>query len=420
MMAILDGTTHMYKVNRVWYHPRMQRELDRGLYVRSQDPKDGRVTLYGPDMAVVALTSEGPDLKDEVVLATEDELHSMLMAPIGVLGYGAKGGAHYWAIPPAEASFSCSILARLTDGAWNSEAAFASRELLWYDIDLGPGFSGGPVFNEGGHIVGIATSGLPALDNCYIDQGFRIDCLRELIAYHKLDEHIVEGDTIPRVDRRATPDPRLLELRHAVSLVKKAVQLRSVGRYGEATSLCDQALGVEPTYAAALLERSKEKLYYLALDWDKLKPTERASLSDTAYDDAHRAVELVPVWNEACIFMLQCAIYRTVATDMPNEGYTEIASYATHILTRFGKPYFLYQLTNWERAFALNVRAHAKGALGQSMEALVDYAESIEIDPENPRWYLNRAQFEESLGMIEEAAKDRESGRRRWPDEARH
>ena len=69
-----------------------------------------------------------------------------------------------------------------------------------------------------------------------------------------------------------------------------------------------------------------------------------------------------------------------------------------------GRPFT--PLDEGERGFAVNLRGQCHHFLGEFDQAEKDYAESISLDPTQPRWYLNRAQYRAQQGKPELAAAD--------------
>ena len=63
-------------------------------------------------------------------------------------------------------------------------------------------------------------------------------------------------------------------------------------------------------------------------------------------------------------------------------------------------------LTPWERSFAINCRAQCHVFLGQAESGSLDYAESIKLPPDEPRWYVNRADFWNKNGRPDLAKAD--------------
>ena len=68
MQAVPSGTSVVYDVEGVYYHPALVRNLDQGLCARSTDPADGEVAFAGPDVAVLRLSRGGPELPTECEL----------------------------------------------------------------------------------------------------------------------------------------------------------------------------------------------------------------------------------------------------------------------------------------------------------------------------------------------------------------
>jgi hypothetical protein len=64
MLAVPEGSTTEYHVVRVWFHPGIVRKLDEGLFARSERPDDGEIAYRVPDVAVIQLSDDGPELPD--------------------------------------------------------------------------------------------------------------------------------------------------------------------------------------------------------------------------------------------------------------------------------------------------------------------------------------------------------------------
>ena len=64
-----------------------------------------------------------------------------------------------------------------------------------------------------------------------------------------------------------------------------------------------------------------------------------------------------------------------------------------------------------EQSFAFNLRAQCHQFLGKMHDAQKDYEKSIRLAPDEPRWYLNRAQFWQQQGQVELEQSDREKAR---------
>ena len=66
-----------------------------------------------------------------------------------------------------------------------------------------------------------------------------------------------------------------------------------------------------------------------------------------------------------------------------------------------------HHLSNWERSFAINLRAQCHFFLDEMNEAEKDYNESISLAPTEPSWYVNRARYWDKAGKPKLAEEDR-------------
>jgi tetratricopeptide (TPR) repeat protein len=72
-----------------------------------------------------------------------------------------------------------------------------------------------------------------------------------------------------------------------------------------------------------------------------------------------------------------------------------------------GDKEFVDSLSAHERAFAYNLEAQCYQFLGELDKAEAGFDRSIEVEPSDRRWYLNRAQFWDHRGRSELAEYDR-------------
>jgi Trypsin-like peptidase domain len=272
-IARVDGTEHAYDVQRVWYHSGLQRIFDEYLFVRSADPRDGRVDTSSPDVAVLQLSSGGPELRAEFELAGDEEVARLEGRPVGILGYPISLGRSWPAIneaPPA--AFAASAIGEMADADIEGRHAAGpppTRQYLWFDSFIRVGGSGSPMFLSNGRVVGMLTgTTLPQLPGRnYPDVGFRIDCLRELLAYHKLDNRTSHERAIADGARAWGADPNLDRIRGAVQLGREADVLRISKKFDLALAKSNQAIALMPDYEAALLRRGKVYLSQLEDQW---------------------------------------------------------------------------------------------------------------------------------------------------------
>jgi len=259
------------------------------------------------------------------------------------------------------------------------------------------------MFLANGHVVAVTTSGTSFSEQSRELRGLRIDCLDELLAYHALDGSMSRTGKRAKPRPDSGPDPRLGHLRQAVRLVREADALRRSGKYRSAAEKCEQALLLAPDYGGALLQRGKVYLYYLGTHWQELTAEERGRYALFAYQDSNRCEVMFPEWNEAWLVHGQNIIYVARLNSLP-KGFQNARAKLEEMLGRdWPNP-----LTDSERSYAFNLRAQCHNFLGDMEQAEKDYAESILLAPDEPRWYLNRAQFWEQQGRPQLEKADRE------------
>jgi tetratricopeptide (TPR) repeat protein len=405
--AVLDGAADIHRVERVWYHPALTRKLDDGLFVRSFDPKDGPIEYPNPDLAIVQLAPEAGDLPAELELAEDEVPYNTPGTAVGRLGFSDKQD---FSLPsptrPASAEFMASMLRPASTDAERSEERF--RGFLYCDaVGFGDGGSGSPIFMADGQVVGVAVnvaeySRVPGgVDDL---RSMNVSGLRDLITYHKLESWMSKPVRQAPRSENWGPDSRLGELRRAVELVKGADRLRASAHYKDAVLKCNDALVIAPDYGAALMQRSKSYLFYLANNWPHLSADQRRQYSSWALADSDRCNELYPHWNGARLIHLENIIWDSHTHGDPS-GLHYIVERTTHAL---GPTWSGVSFTVRGLSFLLNLRAQAHHLLGEMDEAESDYAESIRLDPDEPRWYLNRAQFWDDRKHPDLAVTDRQ------------
>lgn len=395
-------------MQRVWYHPGVERELDIGLRARSEDFRDGN-TVYGcPDVAVLELVADGPDLPGELELAGDEELRDLEGKAVGMLSY-PEDVSIQWPDEsrPASCVFAFFFVGAMTDRIYRRDLGVPveKRQILMYDSDCGPGTSGSPVFLPNGHVVGLATNGSKSFedDGKLADFGSRIDRVRELLTYHDLGDTKLTRSTRPAPNPDWGPDPRLREFRRAVRLVREAELLRRAGKYDEARKKCDGALVLAPDYGAALLERSKALLYDVGTRWTSIQSQKRLELAESGYADAVRVCDLLPGLSEPWLIYIQWSIY-LACLDSSREDILESLE---DVQSLINSDWPCVPLSKNDRSFAVNLRGQCYGFLGEFDRAEEDYNESIRLAPDQPRWYTNRAQYWDQRGKLELADADR-------------
>jgi tetratricopeptide (TPR) repeat protein len=404
LYASLHGAPYVYRVDRVWYHPRTARTLDIGLVARSFEPADGEIDYPAIDMAVLQLSANGAPLPEGCEVQIKETGKVEENRPVGILGFWTLD-YESWpsAVHLAPPDFALSLIRRAASKAEQTESSFAD---YFYCYGAGiEGASGGPVFAADGKILGIVASG--DSDATYPGRNVlrivRIDRIGELVCYHKLEGVLPIGADAANSPLGWGPDPHLVELRHAAELTRRATFLRKAGSLDGAVVNCNAAASIAPKYAGALLERGTAYLFFLGLSWQRLAADDRLQYSTWALSDCYRANELAPESNLARQMYLQSVIYHAAVLADPM-GFRHVVSETNRIL---GAEASIFCLTEHDRSFLNNLRAQAHHFLHDFESAEKDYTSAIRLGPKDPRWYLNRAKFWDDTGQTDRAKSDR-------------
>ncbi len=399
--AVPQGTGSAIPVVRVWYHPSLHRIMDDGLTVRSPDPADGPVAVPGPDVAVLQLANDGTPLPEECELASPEELRKLDGLSLALLGYPGYGDWPTLQVPGRLTLKTGKV--QVVDGFTPEEGAHPERrQMIEHSAAAPEGSSGSPVFLPNGHIVAIHNILRLSGPEGGTESGMsvRLDCLWELLAYHKLDRLVpIPQDWLVLVPTGPQVDPKRADYRRAKELVREAEALSAVRDYRGAGAKCNQALALAPDYPAAFLARSRVFTGYCGTFWASLPIDEKRKQADWAIQDAKTGFLLAPDRPDGLCLMLQNALFLG-HLDGDRSAFEETLAGADSLLSR---PF----LEKHDRSFLTNCRAQARHYLGDWSGALKDYNESIRLAPSEPIWYLNRAQYWDQVGRPDLAAADR-------------
>lgn len=412
LLAISDGTAQVYRVERIWYHPGVRRSLasDPSVVVRSSNPDDGDVDPLCPDVAVLELAMDGPELPAEFELADAADLDSLFARPVGMIGFPGHDTSAWPAVGDTAAStYYAGVVSRITDFSLNPAAGRSRPQLVQYTMASWFGYSGSPVFLPNGRVV--------ALHNCArnqdsqghtttISHGVRIDCLWELLVHHGLD------DRVPINTDKSTLDiERWLETSAEEENLRRAVELTAEARrwvearenYSEAAAKCNEALRLAPNYARAFQTRSLASRRYVFDNYRSLDRTTSLQQLSYALADAKKYMQLAPSDPEA--FLDYGTVLNNTAYLTKNQAdFEECVAIAKSILSSDS-------LGNYYRARAHSLRAMAYGNLRQSGKAIEDYEASLTLDPDNPQLWDTRADYWQNTGRREEAEADKRRAR---------
>lgn len=397
MFAILNTTAQSFDVKRVWYHPGLRRfpKGEAAVVVHSTKPTDGDVFPRSPDLAVLELSAEGPELPVELTMATPgelqvDELFGQSAALLGFPGHDTNSWPEKGS--KALATFVDGVISRVTDFQLSPDSPDNERQFLQYTMATFPGFSGSPVVLANGHVIAThnmsrTVASQPGATKT-IPHGIRVDCLWELLAHHGLDAKVplpVNKSTL-NIARWLQDSPEEINFRKAVVLVNQAANLVYQKQdFEPAAAKCKEAIALAPNYSRAYLIRAHASINYWfkyrrQLSMDQAK--EQLSLAAT------NAREYVRVSSS------DVSGYLLMASVLNNMGsLTKQHDYNRDALNLIDKVLSIDGLSNYDRADAHSKRGVALDNLDRDDEALREHNEAIRLAPKEPVYYENRAEF---------------------------
>ncbi|MFN0019907.1 MAG: tetratricopeptide repeat-containing serine protease family protein [Pirellulaceae bacterium] len=405
MLALMDGSSQIYKVDKAWYHPGVKRRVG-GVPVRSSNPGEGDVDPNCPDIAILQMTEEGPDLAMEFKMAAPKEFDTLFAQAVAIMGYPGTDTTGWPQIgETAEATFHDGVVSRLTDFRNKVAVPIEQKQFLQYTMSTWAGFSGSPIFLPSGQVVAVHNSAKylkGAGGNVQaIPHGVRIDSLWELIAHHGLEDKIplpVEKDSLD-IKRWLEDDPADLDVRKAVALVDEGADLiYNQQKHAEGVAKCAEAAKLAPDYARTYDVRCDGYLNYWfkhrrAVDedtaWKQIQYAEKDALKYASLNptDPYAALNLVLVYNNA-----------GQATD--NDDFNEKAlRIVNRVLESDNLPFHV-------KACAYSYRAIALDNLDRDDEAQRDHNEAVRTNPKSAQWLENRADFWHYQGRGDLEAED--------------
>ncbi len=180
MLAYQNGTTNVFTVVKTYYHPGVLR-LSQGVLLRTTSSSTGNVYSRSPDVAILQLAEDGPELPDELPLASRDELYDLFAQPVAMLGYPSldTNGALPAVGQKATASFREGVIDRVADFSNSAGGPPDRQQYLQHSMAGWFGFSGSPMFLPNGHVVALNNSGGTFSQNgltATLTWGIRADC----------------------------------------------------------------------------------------------------------------------------------------------------------------------------------------------------------------------------------------------------
>ncbi len=422
MIAVPSGTSQVYNVERVWYHPGVQRYLggDASKSLRSMDPRDGPINTRSPDLAVLQLAAGGPELPVELPMATPEELKDLFAQPAAILGF--PGHDFKWWPGQGEkaaATFHDGVISRITDFRLSASGGDSELQFVQYTMATWPGFSGSPVYLPNGHVVAVHNSVRPSGKGSFnevknIPHGVRVDCLWELLVHHGLEGKVpIKFDrTALNIRRWIEPDAREQKIRadfqRATNLVREARHLiYNKEDFKNGVDRCNEAVKLAPNLADAYRVRGDGFTNY----WFKnrrdggLAFADGMRMLDSAKWDAEKYVQLVGSTDPDAILTLTLVFNNTGA-------YKDDNSFNRKALAVLRKLEATDNLNNYNRARTLSQIGIALNNVGDNDEALRYHNAAINLEPNEPVFYETRADFWRALGRRDREQQDYATARK--------
>ncbi|MEK0195557.1 tetratricopeptide repeat-containing serine protease family protein, partial [Microcoleus anatoxicus] len=316
-----------------------------------------------------------PNIDLAVVEFTSTQTYSV--AKIGNSDLATEGKAAYVAgFPKTSAAINTSIY-NFTDGRITANASRPLEDgyALVYSNNTLPGMSGGPVLNENGEVVGIhGRADTRAAESNNINQniliaktgfnlGIPINTSLRLLASSQVDL----GVKVPSVPVATGPK--------ADDFYIQGVNRFYEGDFQGAIAAYDRAIGLNPNYAAAYVNRAETRLTFS-------RDTKRAR------EDLNQALRISPNNVEALLIR---------GIDRKGLGDNQGATNDLNQVVRQSNPISATDYTN---------RGRARLALEDVRGAIEDFNQALKIAPNTPLTYLLRGKAYERLGDDKSAIAD--------------
>jgi Trypsin-like peptidase domain len=408
--GVVADTNRTFHFDKVYYHPgvlRMNNRLGsyKNLPIYSVDRKEGDVAAICADVAVLHVTEDGGELPEEVTLASWDEIQSIIGRPIAALGFPVQaGGLPNPGVVADGCEYAQGYVTRLSHFLDKHDITFEEKQRVEHSAGGLGGSSGSPIFLKNGHVIALHNSGGTTKDRSMSQGryfGVRIDCLWELLAYHKLSDQVAfkPGGLKIETDRhlKMTPDDR--KLTEAWTNVTEAYRLALQKEYKRAIDLCDKALSLHPKCTEAYETRSEVRLWHCHDEWRKLSTQEKKDELDEAFKDAVRASKDAPYGAYLTLVILN------------NVGFLTKDRSAFEKCQELSNTFLGNSVVNTNpklAALTLAARATARFQTGDKDGALKDFNTAVGVmkDDPDPSILMDRGNFFRMTGKPDLAEQD--------------
>lgn len=247
----------------------------------------------------------------------------------------------------------------ISDGILSGKRELAPEQIiLQITAPISHGSSGGPVFNDNGEVIGVATAMLDPKKAQNINFAMSVDVFKNKVAAEK----------VVAIEKGKFEDYKKV----AGYWLSKEYGYSVSGNYRDAADACTKAIEYDPNYGYAYFRRGINYMHF------SIK---------SAIKDFTRAIELTPEWSPAYT-------QRGIA-------YNALGNYQQAIkdFTR------AIELTPGDVEARIG-RGSANDEMGNYQQAITDYNKAIEFEQNNAYIYVNRGATYGRLGDYQAAIKD--------------
>jgi hypothetical protein len=414
LFAIPSGSSGVYKVEKVWYHPGVRRFLkgSNSLSVRSTDPNEGDVDPHSPDLALLQLSAGGPDLTVEFAPATPVEWASLFAQPVAITGFPGTDTTTWPALGDSAAmTYHEGVISRITNFEMNPGVSPAELQFLQYTMATWGGFSGSPVFLPNGRIAGVHNSASYKQnsgtgESKSIPHGIRVDCVLEMLVYLHFEERVPFAIDPAKInlERWTRPDEKSEKARadfaKAVVLVANADRLSAFQHQHEAAEeKCVEAMKLAPGYAWAWSVRSSAISNFYFDNYRSIAQNKAQEILQKAVEYSQKACQLDP--SEPVHVIRLCLALNNLGHATGKKDYNQ------KVLDVMNKVLSSDNLPSLSRGRAISQRAIAHDNLHEVDAALRDHNEAVRLASDFPPVLESRGAFLQVHGMGDLGESDR-------------
>lgn len=399
LYAILNGTTSIYKVQRVWYHPGVKRHIGgfRFQAAKSTDPRDGGVDVNSPDIAILQLSSEGNALPAEVPIAPMESLADLFAAQVSMIGF--PGHSNAWpeiGVAP-HATYETGVINRTTDYIGEQPFGIDKQQVVQHNLRSSPGGSGAPIFNAEGHVVAVHSSYRLTADNPLFF-AIRADAIWEALKYYQLlpaKTDLIDSRTLA-LERFEGIDPSLEMFRFATAKFDEASDLTESGSFSQASQRAKAILEKYPNnplglFASAMVYMESSNRLRGQIATEKLYQQYELALKYIREFQQRMPGELAGDVTEMRI------LSNMTIVNYSRGKVAEAKQFGHKLLPYLSETLAVPELSDTDTVRMLHARARIREIVGDIAGGSADLDEAVRLFPNHPLAYYYRASWNQRV-----------------------